>query len=179
MLQMANHFTIRSPGWQYSLRVRSRHLVYFMFTPDGEILARDYSRYHHQPLWPQVFHFLSNLDILAGHPAVRLAKDTSGSDTSNDGASADGEGPAFDRFYVTCSLPNPGWEEIADEVLESLESEVRGVWAFKTALSLRQIVEDNLKSVHYLLEAVLSFSETHSAQAARQFLEAKSILQRK
>jgi hypothetical protein len=176
---MNHHFSTRCPGWQYAREYtgRSEHLVHFIFTPDGETLAKDYHRYHRQSLWTEIFAFLSNFDILADYP-VRLATERNGSDSSssNGEETPDPQILESDGYYVWCCLPNPGWEEISKEVLRALETEVQAVWRLNTALSLVHTVEENLRSVPFLLGAVLAFSERHGTQAARELLEAKSMM---
>jgi hypothetical protein len=176
---MASHFSIRSPGWQFdhTLRNRREHLVHFMFCTAGEVLAREYRRYNRRPLWPEILAFLEGLDALDGFP-VQLVMERDWSDSSaSSNAEEEGDGSMEgDNYYVWAKLPNPGWEKIAHGVVEELEREVQSVWKLKTALSLKHILEEALKSAPFLLRAVLAFSETHGTSVTREYLEAQGML---
>ena len=184
--EMVHYFSTRSPGWQFDRVNRGRriHHIHITLSPEGEILAKEYARYHRRSLWPKILAFLIELDLLVNCP-VKLAEERD--DTSSDSDDGDDGDPDPDRtseertsdpnrYFVRCILPNPGWEDMAAEVLKELDREAHCVWKVKSALSLSNIVEERLTSLKFMLRAVLAFSESHGTQATRELLEAKGML---
>jgi len=163
-----------------------------MSSPEGEFLAKEYYRYHHTHLWPEIHAFLTNLDILSDFPVhLRRERRDRNDDDDSDSSSDEEDDQLMERhqFYVQCTLPNPGWVELIQQILKALETRVQSVWRIKTALSLHQIINEKLEgallpsrrqgrleSMTFLLRATLAFAETHGTKAARELLEREGML---